>query len=813
MPRAGRAPPRVLVPSSFRKAFAGLDGVPLYYFRSGVQVARSNVAEGGRSQRVVVIAEGALCIAREDGTLSASCGAAELSGARLDAEGGCAALSFSADAPLRQLWLWTEDAEYIVYALCLLRKSATGDSPPVRRESLQASSPAPPPPAPRWGSPAAGDSLRPPSAAPSEPAPAPAAPAERPPSDPPPAPAERPLVEVAEPDGWVRVDGSFLEGADALPAQALTLAEAVAVCEAAGPLCAGFCFRGAPGAEDSRVKVYFRDRWEPRRGAWTSYRPPSRAAGGPAPPPAPSARSSPEPPPTTQSRPAAEPPAAQPDGGPAPSTRPTPALSVAAPAPAVPVTCPRRPTLTAAPGAGVPGARRAVLAGCRYAESGSMVPSALHCVAVAAAWLERRGWELSGGCTRVLTDANAAMLPTRHNVEQALQWLGEGAQPGDALFLYLCGHGGGLCYAPKDFDTAGVITDEDVMRLLVWRLPVGCRLTIICDFCCGGALLDLPHSLSVQWPPANGPPPAGSEFALVAPGQLSVGEGQPRLFDLCSPPEGDQLGVSIIAAQSLNARCGDLGVDVVQFAGVAEAQTEGDCSGALTAAYLSALNRSAEPTYSELMADAAAALRQSQWEGPSRPALRVSSARPLGARRPFHLATTPSQPAALREAAAEDKLLWVFSRADRDCDGLLSKAEMDWLAQVSGVELGAEQWAALCAALGADPARGIDAAQLRRAYRELGAGSGLEQDYTRLRQWYPLSAAEEAQRARCKTAVAAAAAAATAALAAGAEEAGGRLSPTLPQPTEPPSAPAAAPAAAAPEAPPAPAPAPALGGI
>eukprot|EP00756_Hemistasia_phaeocysticola_P055559 Hpha_TRINITY_DN31519_c0_g1::TRINITY_DN31519_c0_g1_i1::g.1698::m.1698 len=102
------------------------------------------------------------------------------------------------------------------------------------------------------------------------------------------------------------------------------------------------------------------------------------------------------------------------------------------------------------------------------------------------------------GCVaakRVLTDgATGPGCPTRANVVSALQWLVDGARPGDSLFLAWCGAGGepdGV--RPADYTATGDLGASELYDLLVRPLPQGCRLTVVAD----GAplLLELPHAL------------------------------------------------------------------------------------------------------------------------------------------------------------------------------------------------------------------------------------------------------------------------------------------------------------------------------
>ncbi|XP_031277571.1 metacaspase-1-like isoform X2 [Pistacia vera] len=96
-------------------------------------------------------------------------------------------------------------------------------------------------------------------------------------------------------------------------------------------------------------------------------------------------------------------------------------------------------------------------------------------------------------------------IPTRHNIRMAIYWLVQGCQPGDSLLFHYSGHGsqqlnhGGdeadgydetLC--PVDFETHGMIVDNEINATLVKPLPYGVKLHSIIDACHSGTALDLP---------------------------------------------------------------------------------------------------------------------------------------------------------------------------------------------------------------------------------------------------------------------------------------------------------------------------------
>lgn len=100
---------------------------------------------------------------------------------------------------------------------------------------------------------------------------------------------------------------------------------------------------------------------------------------------------------------------------------------------------------------------------------------------------------------RVLTDASA----TTANIMERLEWLVDGAQPGDVLFFHFSGHGSQI--ADIDYDTndepdgldevicpvdldwrTRIIKDDDFKRIFN-RVPDGVNLTVLLDCCHSGS--------------------------------------------------------------------------------------------------------------------------------------------------------------------------------------------------------------------------------------------------------------------------------------------------------------------------------------
>ncbi|OVA09160.1 zinc finger protein [Macleaya cordata] len=105
----------------------------------------------------------------------------------------------------------------------------------------------------------------------------------------------------------------------------------------------------------------------------------------------------------------------------------------------------------------------------------------------------------------VLTEDEKEWIPTKRNIRRALQWLIEGCKSGDSLVFHYSGHGSQqrnlngdevdgydetLC--PLDYETEGMILDDEINTTIVRPLPTGATLHAIIDSCHSGTILDLP---------------------------------------------------------------------------------------------------------------------------------------------------------------------------------------------------------------------------------------------------------------------------------------------------------------------------------
>lgn len=103
---------------------------------------------------------------------------------------------------------------------------------------------------------------------------------------------------------------------------------------------------------------------------------------------------------------------------------------------------------------------------------------------------------------RVLTDASA----TTANILERLNWLVDGAKPGDVLFFHYSGHGSQLAnkdyltdkepdgldeiICPVDLNWRDKVIRDDHLKEIFDRVPAGVNLTVVLDCCNSGGALD-----------------------------------------------------------------------------------------------------------------------------------------------------------------------------------------------------------------------------------------------------------------------------------------------------------------------------------
>jgi len=147
---------------------------------------------------------------------------------------------------------------------------------------------------------------------------------------------------------------------------------------------------------------------------------------------------------------------------------------------------------------------RALLVGINYVGTSSELRGCHNDVETMRRYVASHGY--GGQDVRILADDGQHQPPTTPNFWSGVEWLIEGASEGDSLFFHYSGHGSRIpddngdeadgwddALVPLDYETAGMIRDDEVFLRLVAPLPKGVQLTCIMDCCHSGTILDLPY--------------------------------------------------------------------------------------------------------------------------------------------------------------------------------------------------------------------------------------------------------------------------------------------------------------------------------
>jgi len=111
----------------------------------------------------------------------------------------------------------------------------------------------------------------------------------------------------------------------------------------------------------------------------------------------------------------------------------------------------------------------------------------------------------------ILMDDGNHHPPTRKNIIDAFKRIGEYSNAGDVVFVHYSGHGGRVrdtsgdeddgydeTLIPVDFQRAGQIVDDDILKILVKPIKAGVYVTVLMDCCHSGTVLDLPYRFSAD---------------------------------------------------------------------------------------------------------------------------------------------------------------------------------------------------------------------------------------------------------------------------------------------------------------------------
>nr|AET08890.1 metacaspase 9 [Aegilops speltoides]CCC14969.1 MC9B protein [Aegilops speltoides] len=185
--------------------------------------------------------------------------------------------------------------------------------------------------------------------------------------------------------------------------------------------------------------------------------------------------------------------------------------NVAAPPAPGPVVDPARGAQAPAPAWGPPppaahGRKRAVICGISYRSSRHELKGCINDAKCMRHLLTTR-FRFPDDSIIMLTEeqTDPYKIPTKHNIRMAMYWLLQGCQPGDSLVFHYSGHGAqqrsysgdevdGMdeTPCPLDFETQGMIVDDEINAALVRPLPHGAKLHALIDACHSGTALDLP---------------------------------------------------------------------------------------------------------------------------------------------------------------------------------------------------------------------------------------------------------------------------------------------------------------------------------
>ncbi|PIA43470.1 hypothetical protein AQUCO_01900102v1 [Aquilegia coerulea] len=155
----------------------------------------------------------------------------------------------------------------------------------------------------------------------------------------------------------------------------------------------------------------------------------------------------------------------------------------------------------------VHGKRRALLCGLCYRSKRYELKGSINDVNCMRYFLvEKLGFPHDSILILTENERDPYRIPTRQNIRNALKWLVQGCQPGDSLVFHYSGHGSQqpningdeidgfdetLC--PLDYETEGMILDDEINATIVRPLPKGTTLHAIMDACHSGTILDLPY--------------------------------------------------------------------------------------------------------------------------------------------------------------------------------------------------------------------------------------------------------------------------------------------------------------------------------
>jgi len=152
------------------------------------------------------------------------------------------------------------------------------------------------------------------------------------------------------------------------------------------------------------------------------------------------------------------------------------------------------------------GTKRAVLIGINYVGQSGELAGCQNDVLNMKEYIEDvHGFEEEN--MTILLDDGVHEEPTRDNILNAYKKIVRLSKPGDVVFCHYAGHGGKLrdqngdeadgydeTLVPVDYQSAGQIRDDDLLKTLVVPMAQGVVATSVMDCCHSGTVLDLPYN-------------------------------------------------------------------------------------------------------------------------------------------------------------------------------------------------------------------------------------------------------------------------------------------------------------------------------
>ncbi|CBX91287.1 hypothetical protein IAQ61_010646 [Plenodomus lingam] len=230
-------------------------------------------------------------------------------------------------------------------------------------------------------------------------------------------------------------------------------------------------------------------------------------------------------------------------------------------------------------------------------------------------------------------DPSSPYYPTAHNMLAAMDWLV--SEPGCTLFLHYSGHGGqvkdvdcnrstGLddSLVPVDFEQSGQLSSTLLHEHLVTRMAEDCTLFILLDCCHSGSAVELPYvfrtdgegGISLLDNLKAGARLVGEAQTIFRDGfsYSKIGEARELLAGATSffnglRHVGEQEEEQGLAGGEFAGQYGSERKMVTMFSGCrddqtsADAQIQGEPTGAMTWAFLEVMKRNQNPSYAETL--------------------------------------------------------------------------------------------------------------------------------------------------------------------------------------------------------------------